>query len=156
RTGGHSLFVMETLRALSEGSPGDGDTPVPESLRDAVLARVGRAGPDVEEFLRVGAVLGSAFDLATVTELLEVPQQESARRSDRAVRARLLTEAGTTFEFANDLIREILYRTTPQPVLTARHARAAVLLHDNPEAVGAHASAAGDLRTAMEAWLVAA
>ncbi len=156
RTGGHSLFVMETLRAISEGTPAEGDTPVPESLRDAVLARVGRAGPDVEEFLRVGAVLGSAFDLVTVTELLEVTPEESARRSDRAVRARLLNEAGPAFEFANDLIREILYTTTPQPVLTARHARAAALLHDNPEAVGAHASAAGDLRTAMEAWLVAA
>jgi DNA-binding SARP family transcriptional activator len=156
RTGGHSLFVMETLRAISEGAPAEGDTPVPESLRDAVLARVGRAGPEVEEFLRVGAVLGSAFDLVTVTELMEVPPEESARRSDRAVRARLLTEAGPSFEFANDLIREILYRTTPQPVLTARHTRAAVLLQDNPEAVGAHASAAGDLRTAIEAWLLAA
>ena len=107
RTGGHSLFVMETLRAISEGTPAEGDTPVPESLRDAVLARVGRAGPDVEEFLRVGAVLGSAFDLATVTELLEVTPEESARRSDRAVRARLLNEAGPAFEFANDLIREM-------------------------------------------------
>ena len=75
-----------------------------------------------------------------------MPPEEAARRSDRAVRARLLNEAGPTFEFANDLIREILYRTTPQPVLTARHARAAALLADNPEAVGAHASAAGDLR----------
>jgi DNA-binding SARP family transcriptional activator len=156
RTGGHSLFVMETLRAISEGTPADGDTPVPESLRDAVLARVGRAGPDVEEFLRMGAVLGSAFDLVTVTDLLEVPLEESARRSDRAVRARLLNEAGPAFEFANDLIREILYRTTPQPVLTARHSRAAALLRDNPEAVGVHASAAGDLPTAMEAWLLAA
>jgi DNA-binding SARP family transcriptional activator len=155
RTGGHTLFVLETLRAIAEGS-GSGDAPAPESLRDAVLARVGRAGPDVEEFLRVGAVLGSTFDLVTVSDLLDVPLEESARRSDRAVRARLLNEAGPTFEFANDLIREILYRTTPQPVLTARHGRAAALLKDQPEAVGAHASAAGDWNTAMEAWLLAA
>jgi tetratricopeptide (TPR) repeat protein len=156
RTGGHTLFVLETLRAIAEGPPEDGAVPVPESLREAVLARVSRAGADVEEFLRVGAVLGSAFELATVTGLLEVPQEEAARRSDRAVRARLLSEAGSTFEFANDLIREILYRTTPQPVLVARHRRAAALLADNPEAVGAHASAAGDWSVAMEAWLVAA
>jgi DNA-binding SARP family transcriptional activator len=156
RTGGHTLFVLETLRAIAEGSERKGEVPVPASLREAVLARIGRAGPDVEELLRVGAVLGSAFDLATVSDLLEVPLEESARRSERAVRARLLSEAGTTFEFANDLIREILYRTTPQPVLTARHARAAALLKDQPEAVGAHASAAGDWHTAMEAWLLAA
>ena len=158
RTGGHTLFVLETLRAIAEGSgsSAEGEAPVPESLREAVLTRVGRAGTEVEEFLRVGAVLGSTFDLVTVTDLLEVPLQDAARRSDRAVRVRLLSEAGRTFEFANDLIREILYRTTPQPILTARHARAAALLHDNPEAVGAHASAAGDWNTAMEAWLLAA
>jgi DNA-binding SARP family transcriptional activator len=158
RTGGHTLFVLEILRAIAEGSgsSGEGEAPVPESLRDAVLTRTGRAGPDVEEFLRVGAVLGSTFDLVTVADLLEEPLQEAARRSDRAVRARLLNEAGRTFEFANDLIREILYRTTPQPIVTARHARAAKLLHDNPEAVGTHASAAGDWNTALEAWLLAA
>ena len=40
RTRGHTLFVVEVLRALASGEDG-----VPESLRTAVLARVRRAGP---------------------------------------------------------------------------------------------------------------
>jgi DNA-binding SARP family transcriptional activator len=156
RTGGHTLSVMETLRAIAEGSRSDDDVPVPDSLREAVLARVSRAGPDVEEFLRVGAVLGTTFDLETVTALLEVSHEETARRSDRAVRARLLHDTGPWFEFANELIRDIVYGTTPRPVLVARHRRAAELLSDNPEVVGAHATAAGEWAMALEAWMSAA
>ena len=39
RTRGHTLFVVEVLRALA-----DGDTGIPESLRSAVQARVRQAG----------------------------------------------------------------------------------------------------------------
>ena len=53
RTGGHALFVVETLRALAAGEAG-----VPASLTAAVLARVARTGPDTEDLLRAAAVLG--------------------------------------------------------------------------------------------------
>ena len=54
RTRGHTLFVVEVLRALASGEEG-----VPESLRTAVQARVRRAGPPVEALLRAAAVLGT-------------------------------------------------------------------------------------------------
>ena len=47
RTRGHTLFVVETLRALAAGTTG-----IPESLEAAVLARVRRAGQPVEAALR--------------------------------------------------------------------------------------------------------
>ncbi|HEX9312041.1 MAG TPA: hypothetical protein VGA30_04350 [Actinomycetota bacterium] len=149
---------MEILRALVEGESGaggvaEGKPLLPDSLRDAVLARVRRAGPEVEGLLRAAATLGSAFGPAVLAQLLELPPEEAARRAEAAHRARLLVEAGAEFEFANDLVREILYRTTPLPTRTARHRRAAELLADNPEAVAAHAEAAGDWLMAMEAWL---
>jgi predicted ATPase len=53
RTRGHTLFVVETLRALVAGQAG-----MPETLQAAVLSRLGRAGPELEELLRAGAVLG--------------------------------------------------------------------------------------------------
>ena len=61
RTKGHTLFVVESLRALAAGDPG-----VLESLRASVLARVARAGPRAEELLRAAAVLGPSFAPATV------------------------------------------------------------------------------------------
>jgi len=157
-TQGHPLFVVEILRAIAEGEgsaaeAAGGEALLPDSLRDAVLARVRRVGPEVEGLLRAAATLGSAFGPAVLAQLLDLPPEETARRAETAHRARLLVEAGAEFEFANDLVREILYRTTPLPTRTARHRRAAELLAANPEAVAAHAEAAGDWPMAMEAWL---
>ena len=153
RTSGHTLYVVETLRSLVEGAD---QSEVPESLLAAVLGRVERTGEPCEELLRVGAVFGSAFDLPLAAQLLEVAPEEAAGSARRALDARLLTERGGVFEFANDLIRDALYRTTPGPILIARHRRAAVLLEGRPESVANHARAAGDFAIAAKAWFEAA
>ena len=53
KTRGHTLFVVEALRALADAGAGDDPAspqlPVPRSLRDAVTERARRCGPDVEE-----------------------------------------------------------------------------------------------------------
>jgi DNA-binding SARP family transcriptional activator/tetratricopeptide (TPR) repeat protein len=154
-TRGHPLFAVEVLRSLGEGT-GHQEAMLPDSIVEAVQIRARRTGEAVEEMLRVAAVLGSSFDLATVADMLEVPVEEAARRAQHARRARLVVESGPAFEFANDLIKEILYRTTPLPVRVPRHRRAAALLAENPEAVAGHAAAAGEWRQAMEAGLQAA
>jgi DNA-binding SARP family transcriptional activator len=154
-TRGHPLFVVEVLRSLAEGVALE-EGVLPHSIVEAVEIRARRTGDAVEELLRVAAVLGSSFDLKTVADMLEVPVEEAARRAQQARRAKLLIESGTAFEFANDLIQEILYRTTPLPVRVPRHRRAAMLLAANPEAAAAHAAAAGDWHQALEAWLGAA
>ena len=75
RTSGHTLFVVETLRALVEGAD---QSEVPESLLAAVLGRVERTGAHCEELLRVGAVFGSAFELPLVAKMLEIPLEAAA------------------------------------------------------------------------------
>ena len=64
--------------------------------------------------------------------------------------------SGREYEFANDLIREVLYATTPEPTRLAYHRRAADLLTGQPEALAGHAAAAGDWARAARAWLLAA
>ena len=63
--------------------------------------------------------------------------------------------AGRSYEFANDLVQEVLYESTPEPTRLAYHLRAADLLADNPEAMARHARAGGDDRRAARAWLSA-
>ncbi|GAA4902663.1 tetratricopeptide repeat protein [Actinomycetospora succinea] len=150
RTRGHPLFVVETLRGLA--APGSG---VPESLQAAVLARVRRLGDEVEELLRAGAVLGAAVDPEVAAGLLELPVPEIARRCERAAAARLLLPTGATYEFANDLVHEVLYATTPAPVRRLHHRRAADLLAGTPESAGTHAAAAQDWPRAARALLLA-
>jgi DNA-binding SARP family transcriptional activator/tetratricopeptide (TPR) repeat protein len=151
QTRGHTLFVVEVLRALAEGDRG-----LPESLRGAVQARARSLGPAAEQVLRVAAVLGAAVDPATVAALAGVPHNAALRNCELALQARLLVVAGRDFEFANDLIREALYATTPEPTRLAYHRRAADLLTSQPESLARHASACGDWTRAARALLSAA
>lgn len=150
RTSGHALFVVETLRALAAGEAG-----VPESLQAAVLTRVARTGPQTEEVLRAAAVLGTSVPPELVARLLNLPVPDAARHCERALAAGLLAVADRTYEFANDLIREVLYASTPLPTRTAWHRLAADRLGHRPEAMAEHAAAAGDHRRAARAWLLA-
>jgi predicted ATPase len=156
RTRGHTLFAVEALRAAAEGA-GDAAV-VPATLREAVLARVRRAGREVETLVRAAVVVGAAFDLEVVADLLGVHLEEATGRAERALAARLLleSETGAAYEFANDLVREVLYETTPRPSRVARHRRLAVLLAGRPEAAAGHAAAAGDWASAAARWLQAA
>ncbi len=151
RTRGHPLFVVEVLRGLAAGQES-----VPESLQAAVLGRVARAGPNVERLLRVASVLSSEVDPAAVSALLGLSDEEASERCEAALTARLLTVSGRAYEFANDLVKEVLYASTPAPTRLGWHRRAADLAGDNYEALAHHADAAGESVRAARAWLLAA
>jgi len=150
RTRGHPLFVVETLRGLATGETGP-----PETLQAAVLARLRQVGRDAEEVLRAGAVLGASVDPTVVAGMLDLPAHAVARCCVEATGAGLLVVAERYYEFANDLVQEILYATTPAPVRRAHHLRAADLSTAQPEVVGRHAAAAGDDIRAARAFLLA-
>ena len=151
RTRGHTLFVVEVVRALAAGDAG-----VPESLLSAVRTRVRRTGAAAESVLRAGAVLGAAFDPLVLAELLGLAPAAVLDLCEQALQARLLIVSGRDYEFANDLIREVIYATTPEPARLAHHRRAADLLTSQPEVLARHASAAGDWPRAGRAWALAA
>ena len=150
RTRGHTLSVVESLRALRAGETG-----VPESLRAAVAARLRHVGPDIERVLRAGAVLGAAVAPDLVAAMLGAPEPDVVQHCEDAAVARLLVPAGERYEFANDLVQEVLYITTPAPMRFAHHRRAADLLSDRPETQAGHAEAVSDWRRAARAWLAA-
>ena len=62
RTGGRTLFVLGALRAIAE-APRRRRCAGARILREAVLARVSRAGADVGSFCAWGPFWGSAFEL---------------------------------------------------------------------------------------------
>jgi hypothetical protein len=150
RTRGHTLFVVETLRALAAGTTG-----IPESLEAAVLVRVRRAGPAVEAALRAASVLGASFEAATLAGLLGESPHAVVGTCTAAENARLLVVTERDYEFANDLVQEVLYATTPGPARVAYHSRAADLLTSRPEAMAGHAAAAGDWARAARGWRLA-
>ncbi|MEP6761149.1 MAG: AAA family ATPase [Sporichthyaceae bacterium] len=150
-TRGHPFFVVEVLRGLSAGQES-----LPDSLQTAVLDRVARAGEPVERLLRAGSVLSTEVDPGKVAALLGITDEDAAERCEQALTARLLTVSGREYEFANDLVREILYESTPPPTRLAWHRRAADLAGENYEAMAQHALAAGETSRAAQALLLAA
>ncbi|HEY0871503.1 MAG TPA: AAA family ATPase, partial [Acidothermaceae bacterium] len=151
QTGGHTLYVIETLGALASGQSG-----LPPSLHDAVVDRVSRLGPDVDTLLRAASVLGATLHVEHLAAILAITTPLVLDRCQRAYAAGLLVVAEREYEFANDLVREVLYESTPEPTRRAWHLHAADLLTDQPEAMAGHAAAAGDQGRAARAWLLAA
>jgi predicted ATPase len=150
RTRGHPLFVVETLRGLAAGGTG-----VPASLEAAVTARLGRVGSDTEQVLRAAAVLGVTVDPATLARLVDLPLQQTAGHCEAALSAELLSPADDGYQFTHDMVRDVLYATTPAPARLVHHARAAELLDHRPEAMAAHAAAVDDWPRAARGWLLA-
>ncbi|GAA1824238.1 AAA family ATPase [Planosporangium flavigriseum] len=148
RTGGHPLFIVETLRDLAAGGTG-----VPDSLEAALLGRLRRLGTDTERVLRAASVLGMTVDPATLARLVDLPLQQTATHCEAALSAGLLTAADGGYDFAHDLVREVVYATTPAPARAVHHLRAAELLDHRPEAMAAHAAAVGDWSRAARGWL---
>ncbi|GII21537.1 hypothetical protein Pme01_11340 [Planosporangium mesophilum] len=151
RTRGHPLSVLEALRALDAGADG-----VPESLEAAVLARLHRVDDETAEVLRAAAVLGVTVDPATLARLVDLPLPVAAGHCEAALSAGLLAPADGGYGFTHELVREILYGTTADPVRARHHGRAADLLEHLPEAMAGHAAAVGDWSRAARGWLLAA
>ena len=106
--------------------------------------------------MRAAVVVGSAFDVTLVGELVGISPEAVVQRVEPAHRAGIIVESGDGYEFSNDLIREILYDTTPKPLRVVRHRRLVTLLDDHPEAAARHAAAAGNARLAVTKWCAAA
>jgi DNA-binding SARP family transcriptional activator len=150
RTRGHPLSVVEMLRALSAGETG-----VPQSFSQAVLARLSRAGVEAGETLGAASILGVGVDPRILAGLMEETEVRTVRRCEDLVRARLLVPSGRRYEFVNDLVQEVVHASLPTPLMHAYHRRAADLLSDRPEAMAHHAEVVGDTLRAAQGWLLA-
>lgn len=150
RTRGHAFSVVEMLRALSAGERG-----VPATLREAVLQRVARTGPDGAAVLRAAAVLGQQVDPHVLSGLLDRPELEVVHACEALVGPALLSRTETGYEFANDLVQEVVYADLPPALRRAHHHRAADLLASVPEAMAGHALAVDDRERAARGWLLA-
>jgi DNA-binding SARP family transcriptional activator/tetratricopeptide (TPR) repeat protein len=150
RTAGHTLSVVECLRALQGGESG-----VPASLADGVLARVRRLDADGRSVVEAGSVLRRRLDPRLLAGLTEMSEVGVIRHAEDLTRSGLLVRTGEVYEFTNDLFQECVYAALPAPVAAAYHRRAADLTSDRPEVMAVHAHAVGDDARAALGWLVA-
>ena len=105
--------------------------------------------------MQAAAVLGTQVDPVLLAGLLEVSELVAVRRCEALVPAALLARRELGYEFAGDLVQEVVYAALADPLRRAHHRRAADLLAHDPEAMAPHAEAVDDWARAARGWLLA-
>ena len=154
--------VLDAIADRSEGLPfaveelaaalADGDTGVPDGIREAVLLRTGRLGPAARAALEAAAVLGTEFSPEVVAGLTGAGWPEELAGSG-------LVTGGDRAAFRHALTRDAVYADIPWSRRRALHRSAADRLAADgaPAAlVAAHLLAARELDRARAALLEAA
>lgn len=152
-TQGHLLFVVEVLAALARGEQ---RSTVPATLGSMVLERVRRSGADVDELLQSASVIGTAFELESLQELMGRPANELTSVLVKALEAGLLTSRNDLFVFSPPILAQALYDHLPGPIRKLRHRQLAEILSSRPELRAHHQERAGLSAAASRSWYEAA
>ncbi len=147
---GDRLVAVENVLELASHA----DVPLPDTVRDAVLARIDGIPDAARAVLEAAAVVGSAAELRLLVELA------GAEGLDAALASGLLVEQvnGRT-AFRHALAREAVHAEIPWSRRQELHARLCDLLEAasaEPELVAAEALAAGQRERAVPFLLAAA
>jgi DNA-binding NarL/FixJ family response regulator len=132
RTNGIPLHIEELLAALEDDARLDGrairEAVVPDTIEDAVLARVGRLSEDARVVACAGAVIGRCFIPEVLAGVLDRPRAELDAALEELVANSILypfdfLDRGF-YDFRHQLLRDALYASVPPSELRRFHARA--------------------------------
>jgi len=133
RTNGIPLHIEELLAALDDAARADGrrirEAHVPDTIGDAVLARVARLSDEARQVARAGAVVGRCFSPDVLAGLVDRPPAELESSIAELVEASILypfdyIDKGY-YDFRHQLLRDAIYGSVPPSELRRFHAQAA-------------------------------
>jgi DNA-binding CsgD family transcriptional regulator len=139
KTAGNPFFVVEALAAGAEG--------IPETVRDAVLARAARLSPAGRAVLEAVAVVPAEAELW----LLEALAGDAAGHLDECLASGMLTVEASGVAFRHELARLAVEESVPPHRAAPLHRRALAALAEPPAGapdlarLAHHAEAAGDV-----------
>ncbi|MBI3748857.1 MAG: AAA family ATPase [Chloroflexi bacterium] len=133
RTNGIPLHIEELLGALDGNGRLDGQAirqaHVPDTIADAVLARVDRLSPDARIVARAGAVVGRCFGPDVISGMVGRPLPELEPSLQELVDAAILRPFNFVdegyYDFRHQLLRDAIYDALPPSQLRRFHAQAA-------------------------------
>ena len=139
KTAGNPFFVVEALATKGEG--------IPDTVRDAVLARAARLSPEGGRLLEAVAVVPPQAELW----LLEALAGDAADGLDKCLASGMLIAAAAGVAFRHELARLAVEESVPPHRRVELHRRALAALADPPGGapdlarLAHHAEAAGDV-----------
>jgi tetratricopeptide (TPR) repeat protein len=173
-TEGNPFFVEEVCKALVESGelyfedgrwhrPNMDELEIPQGVRDTIQSRVGKLPPEVQEVLRMAAILGREFDFDTLLEAVESDENSLIDILERAEEAQLIEEVGSlgtvSFAFAHALIPATLVEGVRTLRRRRLHRRAAEAIEqispDDYESLAHHCSEAGAEEQALKYYQLA-
>ena len=133
RSDGLPLHVEELIGAARARGQVDAEvihtTDVPNTIEDAVRARAAERSADAQAVARAGAVIGRCFVPEVLADVMDRPAGELEDALQELVDHGFLFEFGLVdagyYDFRHQLLREALYRATPERDRRQYHARAA-------------------------------
>ena len=132
RSDGLPLHVEELIAAARAAGQVDAAAiraaDVPDTIEDAVRARAARRSADAQAVAHAGAVIGRCFLPQILADVMDRPVADLEAALQELVDHGFLFAFGTVdagyFDFRHQLLRETLYRATPEPDRRRYHARA--------------------------------
>ncbi|HLE52938.1 MAG TPA: protein kinase, partial [Anaerolineales bacterium] len=162
-TEGNPFFIEEVCKALVENGklyfsdgrwhrPDMEELEIPQSVRLAIQARVGKLPAECQEVLALAAILGREFDFDILAMANELDEDLLIDALERAERAQLIQEmrdkVTITYAFVHALIPATLYDGVSMPRRRRLHRKVgetlAALRPEEYEALAHHFTAAGE------------
>jgi class 3 adenylate cyclase/predicted ATPase len=159
RTDGVPLFVEELTKAVLE----TGETSVPASLHDSLMARLDRI-PEVKEVAQIAACIGREFSHGLLAAVASVSANLLSDALEQLVSSELVFRRGTppeaTYTFKHALVQDAAYQSLLKSKRRRLHARIAQVLEEHfpdagapePEVLARHLTDAGLAEQAISHW----
>lgn len=154
-TDGVPLFVEELTKAVLE----TGETSIPASLHDSLMARLDRI-PEVKEVAQVAACIGREFDHDLLAEIVGLGDADLESALGQLASAELIFRRGSAhnrqYLFKHALVRDAAYESLLRSRREALHGRIADALSRRsetaPEILARHSEYAGRIEDAIALW----
>jgi class 3 adenylate cyclase/predicted ATPase len=159
RTDGVPLFVEELTKAVLE----TGETAIPASLHDSLMARLDRI-PEVKEFAQIAACIGRDFDYPLLAAVVDRTEPDLRSALDKLAAAELIFRRGTPpdarYVFKHILVQDAAYQSLLKGRRRQLHGRIAEILQQRfqdkaetePELLARHFTAAGLTAAGVHYW----
>lgn len=152
RSEGNPFFGLQIVQLLEQeerlvlGSDGwqlkfPAPVDLPPEVRETVMRRLRRAGPEARKLLMLGAVLGREFEHRAIDALWDGDPESLFASLEASMQARVLVETDRGYIFHHPLLREVAYQRMPVQLRRWLHVRTGLALEVlYGESASAHAT----------------